>query len=470
MAMMAIADVGGGTADIGTATAAQTAPLTQREADAIALDAYVFFYPLVTMDVTRRVSTNIEAGKKPGFGPQATFHHLREYPSVDFREVVRPNFDTLYSLAWFEVSREPVIFSVPDTGDRYYVAPIYDMWTDAYAAPGKRTTGTKAANFAIVGRGWSGTLPRGVERVESPTSFGWIIIRTQTNGPKDYAAVHKVQDGFRLTPLSQWGKPAQARAPFTPDPKIDMSEPLSQVNRMAASQYFTYAAELMKANPPHATDWSTITRMKRLGIVPGQSFDVAQASPIVRQALEKAPQAALALMKAKFPTMARVTNGWQMNTDSIGVYGNYYLKRAIVTMVGLGANSPDDAVYPVLVADAEGKPINGDSNYVLHFNKDELPPVDAFWSITMYDQAGFQSANPINRYAIGDRDQLTYNADGSLDLYMQHESPGKDKESNWLPSPRGPLGVTMRLYAPRLPVLDGSWNPPAVRRVAAPTR
>ena len=164
-------------------------------------------------------------------------------------------------------------------------------------------------------------------------------------------------------------------------------------------------------------------------------------------------------MKEKLPTLARVANGWQMNTDTMGVYGNYYLKRAIIALVGLGANQPDDAVYPLNIADRDGKPMDGANKYVLHFGKEELPPVGAFWSITMYDSEGFQSANPINRYAIGDRDELKYNADGSLDIYLQHDSPGADKESNWLPSPnKGTLGVTMRLYEPKAQVLDGAGS------------
>jgi hypothetical protein len=176
------------------------------------------------------------------------------------------------------------------------------------------------------------------------------------------------------------------------------------------------------------------------------------------------PQQAQALMKAKLPTLARVVNGWQMNTDTMGVYGNYYLKRAIVAMAGLGANPAEDAVYPLAFADADGQPLNGDNDYVMHFEKEDLPPVDAFWSVTMYDAEGFQVANEINRFAIGDRDDLNYESDGSLDLYLQHQAPEEGRTSNWLPAPRGPLGVTMRLYSPQPEALDGRWTPPPIRR------
>ena len=171
-------------------------------------------------------------------------------------------------------------------------------------------------------------------------------------------------------------------------------------------------------------------------------------------------------MKAQSPSVARVVNGWQMNTDTMGVYGNHYLKRAIIAMVGLGANQPEDAVYPFCVVDADRRPLTGEHDYVIRFQKDQLPPVDAFWSITMYDADGFPVPNPINRFAIGDRDALRFNADGSLEIYIQHANPGKERESNWLPAPAsGVLGVTMRMYAPRAEALDGRWAPPAVVRV-----
>jgi hypothetical protein len=441
---------------IATTSPAQEELLSAREAYEVGLEACVYFYPLVMMDVTRRQLTNIEAGKMVGRGPMNTFTHIRAYPTAEFREVVRPNFDTLYSLAWLDLTKEPVVVTAPDTVGRYYMLPMLDMWTDVFAVPGKRTSGTKPGNFAVVPPGWQGQLPSGLEKIQSPTSYVWILGRTQTNGPKDYAAVHKVQDGYAITPLSQWGKtPQPAKALI--NPSVDMkTPPLDQVNKMPAAAYFKYAAELMKLNSPHIADWSTVARLRRIGIEPGKSFDYERLDPSVQQALEKAATDGLKGMYAAVPTIGRVVNGWSMQTDTMGVYGNYYLKRAIIAMMGLGCNQPEDAIYPLNLADADGKPLVGEDKYVLHFNKEELPPVDAFWSVTMYDEAGFQVANPLNCFAIGDRDELKYNADRSLDLYLQHESPGSDKESNWLPSPaKGKLGVTMRLYAPKAQILDG---------------
>lgn len=443
-----------------------SAALSEQEAGEIGVNAYLYFYPLVTMDATRRQMTNLESGRKPGYGPMNEFAHVREYPTADMKVVVRPNFDTLYSIAWLDLVKEPIILSVPDTDGRYYLMPLLDMWTDAFAVPGKRTTGTEEGHYAVVPHGWTGKLPKGIQRIDAPTPQVWIIGRTQTNGPDDYAAVHKVQDGFKLTPLSQWKKkPKSMKAVI--DPHLDMkTPPLEQVNKMSAADYFKYAADVMKVNPPHATDWSMVAQLKKIGIVPGKSFDYDKLEPAVKKALDKVPADSQSLMKWKLPTLARVVNGWSMNTDTMGIYGDYYLKRAMVTMLGLGANQPADAIYPMNIADADGKPMTGDQNYVLHFNKEELPPVEAFWSVTMYDADGFQAANPINRFAVSSWMPFKYNADGSLDLYIQHDNPGADKEANWLPSPpKGPLGITMRLYAPKANALDGRWNPPSVKRV-----
>jgi hypothetical protein len=451
-------------------TVAAFAPdLTEQEAAEIAEEAYIYAYPLVSMDITRRVSTNVPPGVKPGLGPSNAFQHMRAYPDANFKEVVRPNFDTLYSPVWLDLTREPMVISVPDTQGRYYLLPMIDMWSDVFAVPGKRTSGTKAGSFAVVAAGWNGKLPAGVQKIVSPTPYVWIIGRTQTNGPKDYAAVHKVQDAYTITPLSQWGRGGKVAPPkFVNDPTVDMkTPPLDQVNKMAALDYFKYVAELLKLHPPHTSDWSTIARLKRIGIDPGKLFDASAATPALRAALERGAAQGLKTMYAKVPTLARVANNWSMNTDTMGVYGNYYLKRAIVALVGLGANQPEDAVYPLLLSDAEGKPLTGEGKYVVHFEKGDTPPTNAFWSLTMYDEAGFQVANPIDRFAIGDRDALKFNADGSLDILIQNADPGADKQSNWLPAPAsGVLGVTMRIYAPKASVLDGRWNPPLVRKVS----
>ena len=436
--------------------------IDEQQAYEIGIEAYTYLYPLVVMDATRRQSVNVEAGKAFGRGPMNTFTHVPTFTPADFRDVVRPNFDTLYSIAWLDLTKEPMVVAVPDTQDRYYMLPMLDMWSDVFACPGKRTTGTGAGHFAVVPPGWQGRLPEGVQRIDAPTPYVWIIGRTQTNGEQDYGAVHQVQAGYTTTPLSQLGKtPQPVRA--TIDPTVDMkTPPMTQVDGMDAGKFFGYAAELLKVNPPHITDQPIVARMRQIGIEPGKSFDLGNADLAVKRALERAAPDALKAMRAKIPTLARVVNGWQMNTDTMGVYGNYYLKRAIFAMVGLGANLPEDAVYPLNIGDADGNPLTGANQYVLHFAQNEIPPAQAFWSVTLYGEHGFPTVNDLKRNSIGDRDALKFNPDGSVDLYIQPASPGAEKESNWLPAPAGDFNLTMRVYSPKSDITDGRWAPPAV--------
>jgi hypothetical protein len=238
-----------------------------------------------------------------------------------------------------------------------------------------------------------------------------------------------------------------------------------QVNALSAARFFQYGAELMGLHPPHLTDWSQLARMRRIGIAPGKYFASESLDPSIRQALESVPTEAVQRMQATHTSMGRVVNGWSLSTDTVGTYGDAYLRRAVVAMVGLFANQEVDALYPFAVHDAAGQALDGENDYLLHFEPHEIPPAGSFWSVTIYDAEGFQSANPINRFALGDRDDLQYNSDGSLDLYLQHESPGAEEESNWLPSPRGPLSVTMRIYAPKPEALNGTWSPPPIRQV-----
>lgn len=427
------------------------------DARSLSYDAYTYLYPLVTMEVTRRQMVNAPEGAKPGFGPPNAFHHIRAFPSADFRAVVRPNFDTLYSSAWLDLTTGPVVVSTPDTSDRYYLLPMLDMWTDVFASPGKRTSGTGAQEYVLVAPGYGGEVPSEKQVIEAPTPWVWVIGRTQTNGPADYAAVHAVQDGFAVKPLS----PTE----HSIDPDQDTTtEPLRLVNSMSASDFFAFACEAMQLHPPHATDFSIHARIANLGIVPGERFDADKLAATAPADVEAGATAAREAIAANIAHLGTRANGWTVATEAIGVYGNSYLKRATVAFGGLGANPPEDAIYPVLLTDATGAPITGDQDYVIHFDADQLPPVDAFWSITMYDSEGFQTANELDRFAIGDRDSLTYNADGSLDIYIQHANPGSEHESNWLPAPTGRLGITMRLYAPRPEALNGTWMPPPVTK------
>ncbi|MEO8715084.1 MAG: DUF1254 domain-containing protein [Acetobacteraceae bacterium] len=445
-----------------TSPAPAAEPLTERQAHAIAVNAYIYFYPLMSIEITRQQFTNVQPGQESLKGPANTFVNVPEYPPGDFKGVVRPNFDTLYSSAFLDLSKEPMIVSAPDTDKRYYMLPMLDMWTDVFASPGWRTTGTKAASWAVVPPGWAGALPDGVARIDAPTPFVWILGRTKTDGHADYDAVHKIQAGYKVTPLSQWGKPPQPPSVMI-DPAIDMKTPPKiQVDTMDVGKYFATAAEFMKSAPPHITDQPMVAELKKIGIEPGMSFDPDKADPTVRKAMEGVIEDAQGLMAWKVRSLAPVVNGWSMNTDTMGVYGNYYLKRAIVAQLGLGANLPQDAIYPLNLADKSGRPLDGDHKYTIHFDKGATPPADAFWSITLYDPQGFQVSNSLNRFAVSSWMPLHYNHDGSLDLYFQNESPGAAHEANWLPAPKRGFNLTMRLYAPRTDALTGRWEPPPV--------
>lgn len=454
------------------APAASAGQVTEDLAHAIGLEAYAYVYPLITMELTRRQATNYaRAGEHLGRGPANSFVHVREFPPADFRDVVRPNFDTLYSIAWLDLTREPMVLSLPDVGGpqgRYYLMPMLDMWTNVFASPGTRTTGTGEGHFAILPPGWSGNLPTGVTPIQAPTPHAWVIGRTQANGAGDYATVHRQQDGYRLAPLSRWGQPPAA-VTGTVDPTVDMRTPPSElVNRMPPAEYFALGAELLKANPLGAYDQPILARMARIGLRPGAGFDLAAAPPALRAGLERAGREGVRHLAASVPNLGAVKNGWLTLANGMGVYGTDYLRRAAVAMVGLGANLPEDAIYPLTQVSGDGRALTGQNRYLLRFPRGQEPPVGAFWSLTLYDAQGFQVANPINRFAIGDRDPLFRDADGTIEILIQHADPGGERRSNWLPAPDGPFNLTLRLYGPLAPALDGRWVPPPVQLAEAP--
>jgi hypothetical protein len=341
------------------------------------------------------------------------------------------------------------------------------MWSDVFATVGQRTTGTKPGHYALVAPGWNARLPQGVEKIVAPTSTFWILGRTQTNGPADYANVHKVQDGYRLTPLAQWGKRYTPPRNQAVDSSVDgKTPPRTQVNRLDGVAMLTRLAALMSKYPPHANDYPILFRMRALGIEPGKPFDAAKLDPALVTTINAAGKEARDGLEPAMRQLGQFENGWNVLTDNVGTYGTSYKQRAAVAMGGLGANLPEDAIYPTAFVDSIGQPLTGADQYVLRFEKGKLPPANAFWSITMYDADGFQVANPLNRFAIGDRDKLKFNADGSLDIYIQADTPGPDKEANWLPAPKdAPFQPTMRIYSPRPEVVDGTWAPPGIRRL-----
>lgn len=451
---------------------AQDAPLIGNNAVAdpieLATDAYIYGYPLVTMEMTRRVLTNVAAPEGKN-APMGQFANLREYPDAKFRAVTAPNADTLYSSAFIDVGTEPHLLSIPEEDGRYYLMPMLSAWTNVFAVPGKRTTGTGPQTYFIAGPGWSGSVPSGAKLIQAPTNLIWILGRTYCTGaPEDYRAVHALQDQYRLIPASAAGKP-YTPPPGRVDPSVDTKTAVrEQVNRMDATTYFNMLATLMKDNSPALADGVPVAKMASLGIVPGQPFDPARLPPATREAIAQAPKEAIPRIMGHMKTAGQHVNGWTFTTNG-GDYGKDYLQRALVTAVGLGCNLPQDAVYPVAMVDAAGRRLTGASTYVMRFPAGELPPVNGFWSLTMYDADYFFVDNPINRYSLSPRDSLKANPDGSVDLLIQHESPGAQREANWLPAPAGPFILMLRTYWPKDVLLNGSWAPPPVTRSSSAT-
>jgi hypothetical protein len=449
----------------------KTAPCTcsmRDQANALAIrsiTAYIYGYPLITMEMSRRVMTNATE-PKDSHAPIGEFYNAGAYPSAAFHDVSAPNADTLYSTAWLDLSEEPYVLSLPDEDGRYYLMPILSGWSDVVQILGTRTTGTKAQQYVIVGPNWEGELPKGVKKLRSPTSMVWIRGRTYCAGtPEDYKAVHALQNHYTLVPLSAYGKP------YTPphsviDPKIDMITPVrAQVNRMDAATYFKLLAVLLKDNPPAVADAPMVAALAKIGIVPGQDFDLSKLEFAVGKGLERAPVEAQVKIMAHLKAAGTAENGW-MFTPKNGLYGTDYLQRALIATIRLGANRPQDAVCLTSETDANGKPYTGAKQYVMHFEKGQTPPANAYWSMTMYDDEYFFAENPLNKYSVSPRNALKYNDDGSLDLYIQHESPGMDKEANWLPAPVERFILMLRMYWPKEKapsIIDGSWKTPPVK-------
>ncbi|MBZ4014342.1 DUF1254 domain-containing protein [Streptomyces purpurogeneiscleroticus] len=431
------------------------------------VNAYVYGYPLVLTQATRQLSTNVARPNAATLqAPVNRFATADNVPSPEFRTVVSPNVDTLYSSAWLDLKAGPVVLHVPDTRGRYYLMPILSAWTDVIASPGKRTTGTKAGDFAVTGPEWHGTLPAGVKRIKSPTDSAWIIGRTQLNGPADLPAVRALAAQYTLTPLSRYGRaytPPAGRV----DPSVPTTPPADRVARMDATAFFSRLASAMATNPAVPADAPMAATLKRLGISPGKPFDINAKGTATARALREAVTAGQQKIQKAVSGLGEDVNGWRVATD-LGRYGTDYLRRAATAWQGLGANLPQDAVYPTVFTDSKGRQLTGERRYTLHFPPGRTPPANAFWSLTMYDQQGFLVPNALNRYEIGHTVKPRPNSDNSVDIYIQHDPPAAGKQANWLPAPTGPFNVMLRMYWPRQSVLAGTWTPPPVITASGP--
>jgi len=456
-----------------TSSLAQNSPtssaLTPDEAAKIATDAYIYGYALITSDVTRAAFINVKAPSPRTFqAPLNQFVSLPKYPPADYHGVTAPNADTLYSGAFIDVSKEPIVLSYPDMHGRYFLFPIYSQWTNVISAPGKRTLGTGPQNIAITGPTWQGTLPQGItQQVKSPSGSVFIIGRVYAEATaKDYAAVNALQKDFKLVPLSSYGKPYNPPA-GTIDPNAPSVKEIVRniISAMDTQTYFSMMAKSMALNPPVLPeDAPIVAEMAKIGLVPGQPFDLSKLSPDVQKALADVGKTAYAQIDEQQKKGGKIVNGWLITTGT-GAYGTNYLWRAGVSAFGWGANLSEDAVYPSTKADSDGAALVGTNIYVVHFAKGETPPVDGFWSITMYDSEYYFYPNPLNKLTVSLRDHPKFNSDGSLDLYFSHEKPANARQANWLPAPAGQFIVMMRMYWPKETppsIIDGSWKPPAV--------
>jgi len=441
--------------------------VSPQETQQIAYNATVYGFPLVIMDLTRQVMTAVPSTTANG-APVNQFGNKKTFPDASFTNVVNPNADTLYSSAWVDTNKEPVILSLPDTHGRYYLMPMLNYWTDSFASPGSRTTGTIAGNYAITGPNWSGKLPEGIPEMRSSTRWVWIVGRIACTGSSDYENVWKLQDQLKMTPLSAWGTNYVPPTDVPVDPNVNTKvSPLNQLLALNAAGYFNYVCQLMVENPPYEADAPLLAEMATIGIKPGIDYTsyYAGLDDGVKSAIQAGYQSALDRIPAE--GMGDIKNGWQLPYGT-GDYGTDYTLRAAIAYRGLGANLVDDAFYASASTDGDGTIFSSDNKYVLHLSKDEIPPVNGFWSLSMYNEKILFASNPINRYCLGSLSDppLIKNPDGSIDIYIQRDSPDPARTSNWLPAPAGGgFSLTMRLYWPQEPVIAKSWIPPAVQMI-----
>ena len=356
-------------------------------------------------------------------------------------------------MAWLDLT-EPQVFSHPDMGKRFYLFEMTDLWMTDFNSPGTRTAGGRAANYLITGPGWTGDVPAGMKQIKCATRYMVILGRTYADGTdQDYAAVNALQAQYKIVPLSAYGKPYNYQAPpVNPNPGFSMTDkPQSVILDMDTSTYFNMMARLMGgAAPPAPEDAPMLARMAKIGLVPGTAIRHGKARSSRAGRAQGPRQGRPTAHRGQQGQPGRIVNGWIV-TKGLGVYGTDYMKRAVVAAFGWPANLQQDAVYPYTEVDSGGRKLSGANNYTLTFAKGETPPVDAFWSITMYeiDQGWWFVPNPLNKFTVSPRNNLKSNADGSVTLYFQNESPGADKEANWLPAPKGDFVLMLRMYWPK---------------------
>jgi len=450
----------------------ETVTVTETSVDELrtcAIEAYLYAYPLTSIEITRRAATRPDA-EQPLRGlvdfaisgaPMNRLARVPILPDPSFTDVVRPNVDTLYTMMFFDVAAEPLLVSVPDMGERYHLFQVMEAWTEVVASPGTRTLpDAHGFRFALLGPAWTGELPEDVIAVRLGTDGGWMVGRIQVDGEDDLPAVRAIQQQVRVEPLSALtGADPGHRTPF-PTPAVPGDLTVSEhLHSLTAQGFWDLFAGSLSHDQPRAADAEFLARMEPFGWSPTERFDLAALPATQQRVWQEAWTAAVELVETA--TVGEEIDGWQFSREGIGSYGTDYRTRAVVAYHGLGANLPQDAVYPLTMDTGTGEPLDAANSYVLHLPTP--PPVDAFWSLTMYDEAGFFVENDLDRYALRG-EQVQAGTDGSVELHLRPTDPGGDLTTNWLPAPEsGPFNVMLRLYHPQQEVLDGTWEPTGVR-------
>ena len=449
----------------------------EEEISEIITDAYIYAYPLILMKITEDVMTNVPQPTYIGYAPINQFSHSHTMPDYNFTNVVSPNVDTFYSTAWLDLEEEPMVISVPDAtlykpeGEewRYYLLQLMDAWSNVFASPGVRTTSASANNFLITGPNWSGVVPGDMIHYASPTNMVWIPGRTMVKDQIDAETVIAFQNAISIMPLSAW--PGAYIPPIGEiNDSIDThTAPKNQVANLSVQKYFQMLCDLFQDNPAAPYDSVMVQNLAKVGIAPGGIFDLSNFTESEQSAIENGYANGKTELINSGQTIQKInSNGWGYILEDIGTYGDNYETRAFIALIGLGANLPDDAVYPTTAIDNTNQPLNNNHEYTLTFPAGQTPPEQGFWSITLYNDQQFLVQNSINRYAIGSYNNLQYSNDGSLTLYIQKNNPGGEKESNWLPTSEienSPFNLMMRIYWPGESVLNNQWEIPAVVRV-----
>jgi hypothetical protein len=441
--------------------------LTKGEAKQIAEEAYTYAFPMV-MNYGTLYEFAIDKTSDQYKAPFNQIYNMERVATPKDTTIVTPNSDTPYSLLWMDLRAEPLVLSVPEIEkSRYYSVQLIDLYTFNYGYMGSRTTGNGAGTYMVAGPNWKGETPAGIKKVfRCETEFSFAVFRTQLFNPADIDNVKKVQAGYKAQTLSAFLKqPAPPAAPEIKWPKID--------KKMAATDPFAYLNFVLQFCPPVGpaeVEKPLRAKFAKIGIEAGKPFAADKLTPEHKAELDEGIKGALEKIKQRLATVSKKENGWLI-TVAFGdrsFYKGDWTLRATAAMGGIYGNDEVEALYPLLATDSDGnKPDCSKNRYTLTFPKDQLPPVNAFWSVTMYDgKTQLLIENPINRYLINAPmlPDLKKNPDGSLTLYIQKDSPGKEKESNWLPAPDGPIYVVMRLYWPKAEALTGKWQPPAVQR------